>query len=257
MQNIMNKNQLLPEEQEAFNILTNVGLEVNVVPTGKNNSPEFIVDGDDCGYVVEVKARRDSEEWERNLKEKGEALESRSISFGRWASDVARKALKQFKAVDPKHERWWVLWFSIECRSSIESMFQQAIGTLFGVRQILDFKTKKMWDCLYAQPGVFERHSEIIAVVVTDGDKISLCVNELAEDYDKFSHSVVHKTFERFGPPNSVSELIKSRNYFVVDPEMVDRKDDGALARYLGQKYNLETLMFIDMKEHTASVIST
>lgn len=251
----MDKSQLLPEEQEAFNILSNAGLEVNIVPTSKKETPEFIIDSDGCGYVVEVKTRRDAKEWEKSLSEKGEAFESRSISFGRWALDVARKALKQLKTVDPKHERWWVLWFSIECKASTESMFQQAIGTLFGVRQVLDFGTRKMWDCLYAQPGVFERYREIVAVVATDGNKISLYVNEMADDYKTFSHSILHKTFERFGPPNSVTELIKGRNYFLVDPEIVDRKDDVALSNYLGKKYNLTAPIFLDMKEHTASVI--
>jgi len=251
----MDKSQLYLEEQKAFNILSDAGLEVNIVPRGKDNSPDFIVDGDDGGYVVEVKARRDSKKWKNNLNEKGEAFESRSLSFGRWACDVSRDALKQLKAADPNHERWWVLWFSIECKAATESMFQQAIGTLFGVRQVLDFSAGKVWNCLYAKPGVFERFREIVAVVATDGNGITLCVNELANDHKTFSHSILHETFERLGPPNSVAELIKNRSYFLVDPKMVDRKDDAALRNYLGQKYNLTKLNFLDMEEHTASVL--
>lgn len=253
---IMNTSHLVPEEQEAFNILSNTGLEVEVVPTGKNKSPEFIINGDECGYAVEVKARHDSEEWGKSLLKKGEAFITRSTSFGRWACDVSRDAIKQLNAVDPKHERWWVLWFSIECNAATESMFQQAIGTLLGVRQLLELDSGKMWDCIYAQPGVFERFSEIVAVVVTDGEKITLCVNELANNYNTFTHSIIYNTFNKLRPPVHATELSNNRNFFLVDPKKVDRKDDTALSNYLGRKYNLKRTIFLDMKEHTASVLS-
>jgi len=252
----MNTDHLLPEEQEAFNVLSNTGLEIEIVPTGKNKSPEFLINGDECGYAVEVKTRRDSEAWGKSLREKGEAFISRSTSFGRWAFDVSRDAIKQLNSVDQGHERWWVLWFSIECNAATESMFQQAIGTLLGVRQILEFDTEKMWDCIYAKPGVFERFRKVTAVVVTDRDKITLCVNELADNYDTFTHSIVYKTFNKIAPPVHVSDLSKNRNFFIVDPKKVDRKDDAALSNYLARKYNLKRTLFLDMKEHTASVLS-
>ncbi|MGR3179544.1 MAG: hypothetical protein ACUZ8E_15995 [Candidatus Anammoxibacter sp.] len=67
---------LLPEEKEAFDLLNNMGLKAKPVPTGKRKSPEFIVDGDSRGYVVEVKARRDSEDWKKLLRKGDTALEA-------------------------------------------------------------------------------------------------------------------------------------------------------------------------------------
>jgi hypothetical protein len=244
---------LLPEEKQAFDLLKNIGLKVKPVPTGKLKSPEFIVDGDDCGYVVEVKARRNSAKWKKSLREGGVALESRAIGYGRWADDVSRNALKQLRAIDQQHLRWWVIWFSIECQASGESMFQQAIGSLFGVRQIVDRSSESMWDCIYATPGVFERHNEIVAAVVTQGKSITFCVNELAGDFNSFSASVLCKHFESLDTIISATDLTKNRSFLYVDPREVDRKSEEALSTYLGRKYNFEAPIILDMKEHVAT----
>jgi hypothetical protein len=110
-----------------------------------------------------------------------------------------------------------------------------------------------MWNCIYAIPGIFERHKEIVAVVVTQGESITLCVNELASDCGSFSSSVLYKNFERLGPINSATELIKNRKFLYVDPEEVNRKSEDALSTYLGRKYNFEAPIILDMKEHSAA----
>src|SRR6266849_584317 len=128
---------LLPEEQKAERFLKALGLEVHPIPTSTSKTPEFIVDGDARGYVLEVKARGESEQWTHAIKSGDAAHQERSMGHGRWAEDVAREAVKQFRSVDAQHLRWWVLWLAIRCSASAEAMFEEAIGSLFGVRQVV------------------------------------------------------------------------------------------------------------------------
>lgn len=119
------------------------------------------------------------------------AYQVRSLGHGRWAQDVAHTAVKQCRSVDVQHLRWWVLWIAIRCKASAETMFAEVIGSFFGVRQVVypDPRSEgaAMRDCLFATPGVFERHPEIVACVVDSGDGFGFCVNdEFAGDFDSF-----------------------------------------------------------------------
>ena len=187
---------LRPDEQEAERILKELGLRVSVVPTASSKTPDFIVDGDARGYLVEVKAREDSEKWTRQMESGQVARQHRSMGYGLWAEDVASKAVKQFGSVDAQHLRWWVLWLAIECVASPDAMGVEAIGTLFGARTVVycdDARSKEnlsKW-CLFARPGVFERHREIVASVVDSGDGLCLCGNEFCQDFKLFQQSVL------------------------------------------------------------------
>lgn len=108
--------RLLPEEREALEFFSHLDLTVRHIPSGPRKSPEFFVVGDGRGYVVEVKARRDSKEWERSLRAGDAAYQVRTTGFGRWAEDITRKAMRQMQPADPDHARFWVLWLSIECK---------------------------------------------------------------------------------------------------------------------------------------------
>ncbi len=88
----MANSTLRPDEQEAERILTELGLQVCRVPTASSKTPDFIVDGDARGYLVEVKAREDSEKWTREMESGQVALQHRSMGYGLRAEDVASKA---------------------------------------------------------------------------------------------------------------------------------------------------------------------
>src|ERR1700680_4507885 len=118
---------LRPEEQEAERFLRALDLEVRPVPTSTSQTPDFIVDGDARGYVVEVKARADSKDWTRAMKSGRAAHQKRSMGYSHWTKDVARKAVEQARSVDIQHLRWWVLWLAINCGASAGAMLGGAI----------------------------------------------------------------------------------------------------------------------------------
>jgi hypothetical protein len=124
------------------------------------------------------------------------ASQKRSLACSRWAEDVARNAAKQFRSVDAGHSRWWVLWLAIECAASSDAIVQEAIGSLFGIRQLVycddAHSNEQGGNCLFASRGVFERHPEIVATIVDSPSGLSFCVNdEFAEDFSSLRESVL------------------------------------------------------------------
>lgn len=250
---------LLPEEQAAQRFLKAVGLEVSAVPASASKTPEFLVDGDAKGYVVEVKARRDSEEWTRAIEIGDVAHQKRSMGYGRWAEDVAREALKQFRSVDADHARWWVLWLAIRCSAIANAMFQEAFGSLFGIRQVVYYdpqsQKQPMRNCLFARPGVFERYPDIVASVVDCGSGLGFCINEFAADFTSFRESVLCSSFARIHPPTSAADLTENGGFFRVADLSVNRKDDAALAAYIERTYGLQRAIMLDMHVYSTSTV--
>lgn len=257
----MAASSLLPEEREAKEFLEAVNLQVQPVPTSTSRSPEFIVDGDARGHVVEVKARKDSETWMRAMKRGRVAYEERSLGHSRWAEDVARTAISQFRSVDQQHSRWWVLWLAIRCQASTDAMFEEAIGSLFGVRQVVyhdpDSESQAaMRNCLFAKPGVFERHPEIVASVVDSGTGLGFCVNdEFAGDFNSFRESVLWSSFARIHHPTTANDLTERHGFLRADLS-VNRKDDAAVQAALERVYGLERALILDMQVHSASTVA-
>lgn len=248
---------LLPEEQEAEEFMSELGLAVRRVPTSTTETPDFLVDGDARGYVLEVKARNDAEAWARDIELGRVAQQRRSMGHGRWADDVAHSATKQFLSADRQHLRWWVLWLAIKCEASAEAMREEAIGSLFGVRQVVHQGPLSvvMDNCLFARPGVFERHPQIVASVVSSSAGFGFCVNdEFADDFLSFRESVLWSSFACIGPPTTASELARSRGFVRADLSAVDRTDDTALAAYLSRVYGLEHAIMLDMQVHSATM---
>src|SRR4030042_5507407 len=93
-----------PEELEAREFFER-GLHLNVsrVPGGDKETPDFLVDRDPPDYVVEVKTRFDDKDYLSELESGKVAVRDRLMGHDRWASDNARKALKQFQQVDNSH----------------------------------------------------------------------------------------------------------------------------------------------------------
>jgi hypothetical protein len=248
---------LRAEEQEAERILRDdLGLQVSRVQTTTSKTPDFLVDGDGRGYVVEVKAREDSDEWASAINSGKVARQKRSAVYGRWTEDQARKAVKQFRSLDVQHSRWWILWLAIKCVASANAMAQQVIGTLFGVRHAIYCDSQSTQpisrDCLFARPGVFERHPEIVASVVDLDDAFCLCVNEeFAQDFTSFQQSALWSRLV----PTTATKLAEKHGWFRVDYLSVNRKDDSAIRAFLEKAYKLRgPVLLVDSEVDSASI---
>ncbi|ELI0377629.1 hypothetical protein RUK98_003461 [Vibrio cholerae] len=248
---------LYPEELKAKEFLEMVGLHVTPVPRSNVKTPEFIVTNDCYGYVVEVKSRKDSELWSKALSKGVVAEEVRKHASDRWVTDVARKAKKQMEKADPDKKSLWILWLSIDCSSASETMFFQAIGSLFGARDIVTQESRGnsslIWTCLYAAPSTFECIPQICAAVVASDENITLCVNEDSVDLEKFKQTKLYNTFAIMRPPISHSDLVNNRNYLTVKDSGLERRNEKELLNFLSNKYKLNNPLFIDMKTYSAT----
>jgi hypothetical protein len=187
------------------------------------------------------------------------AHQKRSMGYSHWTRDVARKAVEQARSVDAQHLRWWVLWLAIRCDASADAMLEEAIGSLFGVRQVVYYSAhsgeQPMRNCLFARPGVFERYPEIVASVVDSASGFCFCVNdEFAGDFSSFRESVLWSSFARIHPPMTANDLAESRGFFRADLS-VNRRDDSALAASLERSYGLEKAVMLDMQVHSTSIV--
>lgn len=248
---------LYPEELRAKEFLEMVGLHVAPVPRSEVKTPEFIITNDCYDYVVEVKSRKDSELWSKALAKGVVAKEVRKHASDRWVTDIARKAKKQMEITDPDGNSLWVLWLSIDCNSASEAMFYQAIGSLFGAREVVELESRNgsvtMWTCLYAAPSTFECIPKICAVVIASDENITLCVNEDSADTEKFKGTKLYNEFAAIHPPISHSDLVNNRNYLTVKDSGFERRNEKELLRFLSNKYQLSKPLFIDMKTYSAT----
>jgi len=245
------------EATAEYILQSKVGLQVNPVPTSTTETPEFQVDGDGRGYLVEVKTRYNSEQWREDIHSGEAALESRSLGWSRWAEDVARKAVSQLAALDPSHERWWILWISVAVEPTGTTAVQEVFGSLFGTRQAAywDEDGKGRYrDCLYAMPGVFERHPELCACVIDPSGfgPVNIAINEFAPDKESFETSKLYRTAVENHALVTEAGLVE-RNWMVCDRGL-ERRDEAVVATHLQEKYGLEKVMILNIQEHSASM---
>lgn len=245
-----------PSELEARRLFEQgLSLTVDRIPATTRKTADYVVHGEEPGYVVEVKTRYGDEEARRDLQEQGSAVVQQSASFHRWSVDAARAARKQMRDLDPGTHRWWVLWLSVQTEFAGAVVFDQIVGSLYGVRQVVFWAGEEAIsrDCVGAVTGAFEKYPEIDAVIVSHGDGLRFCVNDLRPDEKGFTSSSLHQRFAHMHPPISAGELTANRGFLRVESTDVSRGDEKALRTYLESKYGLRGVQICDMKVFTAA----
>jgi len=248
------------EEREARRFFEKgLGLKITRVPSATQKTPDFLIDGEQPGYLLEVKSRFDDEGFSKELERGYTEVRSRALGHDRWAVDNARRARKQLISSDPTRERFWVLWFGVECLSSTEAMFDQVIGTLYGVRQVMYWDEASQSghgrDCLYAVLGVFERWSDIDGAVVTVGNSITLCVNEFSNKAQDFQACRLYQSFARHGGPVTPSDLEAKSGFLAIADRTIDRANEKVVAEYLSHRYGLKQVHILNIKAYSTSVV--
>lgn len=251
-----------PQEKEARRFFEEgLHLIVSRIPSATLKTPDFFVDGETPGYIVEVKSRFDDKDFLKELKLGATAVRRRALGHARWTEDNARSGRKQMLTGDLGRKRFWVLWIAIECLSSTEAMFDQVIGTLYGVRQVAywDEATQQNHgrECLFAVPGVFERWPEIDCAIVTVGDAITLCANEFSEKAVLFQSSKLHLSFAQRGGPVSPSDLEANRGFLSIADRTIDRRNENVVRDYLSQRYCLKGVHILNIEAYSTSVVPT
>src|SRR5258708_36822753 len=111
------------DEKEARRFFEAVRLTVSRIPTTSTQTADYFVDGDRHGYAVEVKTRLDDADALRAVRQ-GRAVDGqRRLAYDTAIERIARAARKQLGAIDPAHERLWMLWFSLRAMFGADASF--------------------------------------------------------------------------------------------------------------------------------------
>ncbi len=143
-------------------------------------------------------------------------------------------------------------------RAGSGAVFDQIVGSLYGVREVV------YWDqtsgsaasksCLQAYAGAFERSPSIDAAIISHGDGIRFCVNDLRADAKGFISSSLYQSFARRHPPISVADLLENHGFLLFDSAAVGARDEGLVKEYIERAYGLQGVHVVDMKVATAAI---
>lgn len=152
-----------------------------------------------------------------------------------------------------------MLWFAVNCLSSRQAMFEQVIGTLYGVRQVAYWDEESQSthgkECLFVVPGVFERWPDVDGAIVTVEDGITLCVNDFSNKAKHFQLSRLYQTFAQRGGPVRACDLEANCGFLSIADRTIDRANEETVARYLSRRYGLKQVHILNVKAHSGSVV--
>lgn len=192
---------LLPPELDAQSILRGLGFDAEKIDRTSDKTADFRVDGDEPGYLVEVKSRLLDERL--NLKTPGisEPI-TKSMRHDAKVVDWLAQSKLQFKSLDRNHERLWLLWCSMESPFGGLRQFERTVSVLYGVREALNvMPPHENVLVFYATPGAFARLPDIdgAVVVLADSDGITFCPNEASPRFDLVMRSRLVKALREAG----------------------------------------------------------
>lgn len=178
-------NDLNPSERRAHAFLEHFGFPVQSIQRNSDATPDFMINLDPPHYLIEVKSRGHSEEFDDI--EPGEVYTT--TQHLHWSLTVykqAKKAARQLAQRDPAHERIWIVWYDVDDSPFTgDSPLHQVRGTLLGSHDVIDLATMSdsgvsSKDCFYAQAGVFEKFPQIDGAILAGVAGYQMWVNEFA-----------------------------------------------------------------------------
>jgi hypothetical protein len=234
-------------ERNAKHVLEGLGFGVRKVPTTSERTPDFEVEGDASGYLVEVKSRLLDERLSKPTAPIGPPVEKamrHDAKVGDWLAD----AKQQFRTLDPQHERLWFLWCSMDARFGGKNQGERTISVLYGVRQAHDIEPpRRIVVVFYAIPAAFDRFPEIDGAVVVQPreSRITFCPNEASPRFARVMASRLVRELRQKGVVSMLPvERAAAMNGYVVPPA-VRRADHVAVLRDVQRATGLPYLNFM------------
>jgi len=244
-------------EREARAFFEALNLTVTRIETGPNRTPDFLVQGDGPGYLLEAKGRFDDASIKKELDSGRPVIRTRPYNHSAAIERVARRARKQLETFDSEHRYYWLLWLSVKTEfASPELTFEQFVSTLYGMRQVAyadkegNAVSKR---CYYARPGVFEKWPEVDGAIISCPDGFMLCVNESGTRKDQLCELKVPMRLSERRAMIIPQEREVLGECLVADTA-INRRDETVLRDYLRKRYDRPELQVVDFKDYSATV---
>ena len=217
---------------------------------------DFLVSDERSRYLVEVKSRFDNEELDATLDSGKCYFDSQDLHYSAAVERTIRHAMKQLRASSHSaRDAFWIVWLYACKRFGRSVSFKQAVGTLYGITEILSADregTALSRGCLFFRESVFFRWPELVASIVCEGhDNFALCLNPFGSAIDAFRNSRLCQEFAQRSGVFDPDALSVRESYYVADCG-IDRKQPHQVLGFVKTKYGLEVAWDVYPKEHAA-----
>jgi hypothetical protein len=226
-------------------------------------TPDFEVIGENDKYTIELKEKGDDpEEISRDEETllRGEFLPKNiSIGLRNTLEGIINEGVQQIKQYDPKGESFRIIWLhSAGIDPYLHDM--RFHSTLFGIGHLLSIdRTPSGITCYYFNESAFFSWRNYLEGAILSYDvarstgswtfKVRLCINSLSPRVEQFRKSEIVSSMPK-GLCDPQKEESWDHNVMIADCE-IDRKRSNEVINYLQEKYGLDHLRAIPLKQST------
>jgi hypothetical protein len=253
---------LPPDDQIKASIrflLERNGLEVEEIPEDVGKTPDFNIDRKKLnGCLMEVKTKQDDPE---ELAAVAAELESgkmvtRIKSIDRWnrLDAILSYGVKQLREYDPNHEVPHFIWF--HCEGDEADLYATRLeATLYGTHKLVSEHLPGVATCYYFWNSTFFRHKkDLDGVVISQEGEAKLYLNDQSPD---FSLAQASSLAQFFGTAIFYPGTTPDDPSILVNDSLEDRKSERVTIAYLCNKYGLEHLQTMPMRQYSGLMRET
>lgn len=238
-----------PEEQRAAAFLRDIGLKVEVVPTGNARSCDFRVRDSRHVYLVEVKLKNspDVKQWDDF------DVQSRPVGLDYGETQrMLRYAASQMSSTRQSLEEFAVPWVTIAKGADQDILLTQTVDTFFGVERIGEPPYRSWKRCYFFGESIAFRHREISGMIVDAKGTVRMCLNPFSTKRREFRTCDVFRFFAERGWMIDPVDEEQTGVALFADCE-IDRRDERRVLDYIKRKYNLrDGTVNLVMQEHSS-----
>lgn len=240
----------------VIEILKEIGIEAERIPSQFDlRTPDIKAWHEKEQYIVELKIKSDNPveiERERESLRQGEIVSTKTPTGPRnRLYAIISDGVSQMSDYDPNHNFFHVVWLHSSGRDN-SLLNMRFHSTLFGTQDLISTQRTNLMTCYYFKESAFYSHStELDGAILTHQNKLQLCVNTLSSNYLSFKQSHLYQTLPKgLCDPEALEE---KEDAMIADCNF-DRKEENKILNYLKEKYHLNHLMAINMKQYSAIV---
>ena len=240
-----------------------MGFAVDKLAERQEKTPDFLVSKDDDHYLIEVKAKRPSDELaseqNRELRSGGVYKESHPLTRQSGITKIVSEAKDQLSAgQNDTDSRCQVLCF-VGLGHNAQARLAQIEAGLFGSRTVTDWTTDDgpSRTCYYFSFSDFHRYRASVdgALLLNAAPRPTgrLAVNHHSPRYERMRDSSI---VTAFGPGVIDPLRLEAKGEAWIVESAVDSQDESAVLEHVRQKYSLgKRVTVMTMGHHSASVL--
>jgi hypothetical protein len=242
-------------------ILGSLGLAVQTIEVGPEETPDLLVSDGTCAYLIEIKDKFPDFSKEQQRAEVLEAggiwTEEQGLGYKNVISGVIKHGAGQLASFQGQPADFRLLW--LHARDHYESpQAMQFEATLYGGVDLIDLgETPPVArPCFFFTYSEFFRLREVLdGAFVASDDRVRFCrirfwLNSFSSRLGKLKSSQLCRAFRGGLDP---IELERTGQGYVADCN-ISRKDQAAVLEYVRAKYKRPRLIPFEPKRHSAQM---